>query len=239
MAKGRCVLSHAMQQSMRLERLAATLLDGPEHLHPPRSQDRHGWLTRALGISVQLTTPIPGGAVFRDPRRSVAIYVDDTPNRTRGFLAPIIRYASWDRLADLPRLGEPTCSWPDVQVRLGTMHSRRVTLAFVARLQRQLRRLPFVPHFSSRRAAPSGPAGGAPGLMRIFVWNGDQAVEYNASTSGVDQRLASLAIAGLELLHSQMKPLRLRGRWECYKSSPSADAKYWTWHYRPEPPVAT
>jgi hypothetical protein len=222
----------------RLHRVADALLEGPTSIRPPASEDRDGWLTRVLGIRLHLATPVPGRrmAVYRDPQQAIAIYVDGTANRTKGFLRPVIRHASWDRLADVTKLNDSIRPWPHVPVRLGTMQSRQITLAFVTRLHRRLRRHPFVPYFSSRRGIPPLRAGGGgPGHMSVFVHNGAQTIEYAAPTNGPDHGLARLVIAGLRLLQDQMQPFPLRGWSECYPFNPVADPAgtdaHWTWRY--------
>jgi hypothetical protein len=222
----------------RLHRYADALLEGPDFIRPPVSWDRFGYLTRAVSIRLRLATPVPGRriAIYRDPQQSIAIYTDDTVNRADRFLPPLIRYASWDRLKNLPVLNETDSPWPAVDVSLGTIVNRKVTLAFIGRLQRRLRRLPFVPYFSARRGIPPIRGNGIIGEMSLLVRNGAQAVEYRAPTSGPDQGLARLAIAGLQCFREQMKPLPLRGWKEFYSFTPATGPMdtdmFWTYRYK-------
>jgi hypothetical protein len=206
----------------QLHRVANVVLDGPTSIRPPASVDRNGWLIRAIALRVHLATPIPGKrmAVYREPEEAVALYTDDTANRTKGFLPPLIRYASWDRFADLRRQDRDS-SRPRVQVVLGTIGSRQITLAFIAQLQRRLRRLPFEPYFSTRRGVPPGRGGGPPGRMSIFVYNGAQEVDYTAPTRGPNRGLARLVIAGLRLFRNQIRPFSPRGWREYYPFNPA------------------
>ena len=229
----------------RLHRLADALLEGPAFIRPPVSRDRDGYLARDFGIRLHLATPIPGKrmAIYRQPHQSIAVYTDATMNRARGFLPPIIRYATWDRLKDLPQLNDTDRPWPHVEVTLGAMANRRAVSALILKLQQRLRRVPFVPYFSARRGVAKTVGGGLPGVMRFFARNGIQLIEYGAFTDGPDRGLARLAIAGMQLLREQLNPFSLRGWKEFYEFTPPAGPTntdlFWTWRYtRPGPRVA-
>lgn len=66
------------------------LLDGPEYIVPPVKIDDFAWYDSVLKI-VRRPPGIGKNAY------SFSIFVDNTVNRAQNFLAPLIRYAEWDR----------------------------------------------------------------------------------------------------------------------------------------------
>ena len=80
----------AFRQSWRrCRRIAGVLLDGPEAIFPP-SRGRGGWYEPVLSV-VRRTWPVGG-----DPYSAV-VFVDNTNNRHRAFLPPLVRFAWWEQ----------------------------------------------------------------------------------------------------------------------------------------------
>ena len=87
--------------------IAWELLDGPRSIFPLSRIDDFGWLKSVLTIK-NYSMGINKVSV------SCSVYVDNTVNRDKKFLTPIVRYAQWNRPKEFS--AKRFKRWPEVQI---------------------------------------------------------------------------------------------------------------------------
>ncbi|SDQ14916.1 hypothetical protein [Flagellimonas zhangzhouensis] len=123
----------------KLVRIGNTLIEGPNVIFNSIGQD---WLEKDLQI------------IFHYPENgrleSFSIWSDDTMNKEKGFLQPMIRNLTWDRRKDLDRAQkEPSTIFPKVDIQLGSIKkemSQELNEKFVQLQHSMIRNLEYVPY---------------------------------------------------------------------------------------------
>lgn len=88
--------------------IAHALLEGPRSLIPQTRIDHFGWLEPALKI-------VDYREIREFPSCSYSVFADNTINRMRHFLTPVVRFASWDRPWEY-RNRRRARKWPRVDI---------------------------------------------------------------------------------------------------------------------------
>jgi hypothetical protein len=114
----------------RCIRIGNQFIEGPRALFPPKRIDDYGWLEPQLRITL-----------YHGFKRleSIAVYVDNSMNRDKGFLPPMLRYCSWNRREDQKAAN----TWPSLELRLGRVRSRKAVSALITAIQHQAQTLRF------------------------------------------------------------------------------------------------
>ena len=195
----------------------SALVDGPRALVPPGSVDEFGWLEADCRIV------LIGSGYLR--AESVAVFVDNTVNRSRGFLKPMIRHAVWNRARDLRR--DP--HWQSVRVAWGTVSDWPTTRRLVKELQTGVRNLPFVAYGISR-ARRGAPINYVPrwGSFRVEVSNGAQYLKLSSPWLR-DDPFSETVYRVAATLTRQLVRITPRGWVERYERDLSQRRRHWDW----------
>ncbi len=150
------------------------MLDGPRSIFPLSSIDDFGWLESVLTIK-NYSMGINKVSV------SCSVYVDNTVNRDKKFLTPIIRYAQWNRPEELndKRLKK----WPEVKIIQHELtETEQCELdALLKALDVKISALQFaIGGLITDRGAPA-PIDNNIGFRNLgFIrWNGCQTIDFN------------------------------------------------------------
>ncbi|MFO0828719.1 MAG: hypothetical protein U0572_11310 [Phycisphaerales bacterium] len=127
---------------------------------------------------------------------SVSVFTDNTVNRSRNFLTPIIREVHWNREGEFSEPLDVVL----IQHRLGLVANWVAVQQVAKRLQRAALRPPFVPYGLSRtRGAPELEPRQPYADFHLMIGNGVQSMEFDSPalpsdplTATVERSLAEL-----------------------------------------------
>lgn len=95
-----------VKNKLRNRKIGSILIDGPEYIIPP-SKYSYGWYDQVYCLIDQ-----PMGV--NKKAFSYSVYVDNTVNRHKNFLLPLVRYVEWDR--DKEYSNNRIRNWPLVNI---------------------------------------------------------------------------------------------------------------------------
>jgi hypothetical protein len=216
----------------RTMRIAHELVSGPFSMHPPADQDSYGWLECAL----RLVRWAPG----HSPSESIAVYVDDSVNRDRDFLPPVIRYVRWERPTDLTRLPTSTSGWPTMTVDIGEIRDWHTVQRVAADMQRAICAPPFVVSgLTPDRTPPQADIAWEVGTLEVFTCNGLQSLEYRSPAITDGSAFTECFLASWAALRAQLLSIERQGWREHYARKPAIDpggrSHFGEWRYDPLP----
>ncbi|WP_154668190.1 hypothetical protein [Pseudoduganella violaceinigra] len=154
----------------RCLRIGRALIKGPTAIFPPKFIDSFGWLE----ADFRLTIKWPGPGLHE----SLQVFSDDTMNRDKDFLPPMIRRCIWKRAADM---ANPN-AWPSATVEIGYIQDHKRRDALLRDVHRKLPGLPFVElGLSTQRDVADLELDESEPEFRIWARNGVQSLEYWSS----------------------------------------------------------
>ncbi len=228
-------LSRAFYKSRaRCSYIGSALLEGPDWILPPTQLDDFGWLDPVLKI---IEYPIG----VRKTATAYSVYVDNTINREKKFLEPLVRYVKWDRQHEnaVKRIRK----WPKVMINQHILKpSEQVNLDRLLRsLDQSLSSIAFLTAgLISDRSDPSGcyPVDTnyeKPRFLRIERWNFCQRIEfgldeYAGLNNAIEEAARNLAEYIQQLCESDNKP-NYRERYSLNLKEMESQRK--DWFYRP------
>ena len=171
-------LSNALYKSRaRCSYIGSALLDGPDWLLPPTRLDNFGWLAPVLKI---IDRPIGNLKIAT----AYSVYVDNTINREKKFLEPLVRYVKWDRKHEYEVIR--IRKWPKVNINHHILKtSEQAELDSLLRnLDQSLSSITFlIAGLITDRSNPNGcypdeANNEKPRTLRIERWNFCQRIEF-------------------------------------------------------------
>ncbi len=197
------------------------LIAGPRVLVPRKEVTDYGWFEQDLRITLQSS---PFGKT-----ESIIVYSDSTMNKEEDFFAPVLRHCVWDQTDHSSKN-----SWPNVQIRLGSIQDQSVVHDCLTRIQASVGQMPFPTiGLSSDRDVPDVEHAANSRAYELYVRNGIQAIEYN-STQLENDPFATLIFEAHDLLVSQLELMDKTGWTERYEQDFKSDAfphPGWYWDY--------
>lgn len=206
-------------ETRRLLLVGRMLLIGPKKIFPA-GEDRHSFLEST--VLVQWRSGTAG------MWRSMQVYCDANGSDDIGYLAPMVRFASWHREKDVFVTRPP---WPDVSVELAMLPADSSDLqAGIRRLQEMVRQVPFVPHGLPTRRNFGECPGSDEGHLTVEIGSGWQTMTRSLEVAEAPP-LREFTVT----LENDLRRLALpvdRGVWlEWYDQSPvellQSDGWYW------------
>ncbi len=212
------------QEKLRRLKIGHKLIYGPRALFPPKTIDDFGWLEPDLRIIYWTAGMLTA--------ESIILFTDNTMNRDKNFLQPVIRHAKWHRLAD----AEESRDWPTVEISLSNFKDQRECVdTYIKKLQGKLTRLTFELNGLQTQRESSNQAfhisyDYGRGSFSVYSRNGAQSIEYH-SLAIKNDNLTELVLEGLLLLHSLAIPYSREGWRERYDFDLNeiCPTKAWDW----------
>ena len=195
------------------------IIDGPRALFPPKHIDDIGWLEPDLHIY-----ECKAGWHRSE---SITLLCDDTMNRERSFLTPMVRHVVWERQHDLDK----NSRYPHIHVRYGTVSDWTAVKRIGRQVQRALQTVPFIAYGHSKtRRGPNVKLATDGGEYRVMTRNGMQYIEF-ASPELADDPLVPVIRKAKDALQSLTVSIDSSGWREKYDYDiPSlAPQKSWEW----------
>jgi len=176
------------------QRIARALLDGPDFLIPPVKLDDFGWIEPVLRISVR---PLS----VNQPSYAYSVFVDDTINRDKNFLQPVVRRAYWNRPVEYKMMR--IMDWPKVDIIHHTLslNEQKAIHLQLLRLDKSFSQLEYCASgLITDRSSPRGcyPKGELPPARHLAIMrnNSCQFVEFALDEyAGKNMRLERAARA--------------------------------------------
>lgn len=213
--------------------IAWELLNGPRAIFPLSKIDDFGWLEPVLVIKHY-------SMGINKVSFSCSVFVDNTVNRDKKFLTPVVRYAIWDRPAELN--AKKFKKWPEVKIvqhELTAVEQKEIDVLLRV-LDTNISALQFaVGGLITDRSDPT-PVDDNVGCRNLAFmrWNGCQTIDFtfgdtNSQNTGLEQTLKDISdyIIGLcntpmEKYYRERYNTNLRDIYEFYD-------KVDFWDYRP------
>jgi len=198
------------------------LLQGPRTIIT--AHDAHGWLEKDIAVYLHY---------FGHNRlHHISLWSDDTINREKNFLPPVIRLAQWERQQDVERFqaGEAV-QWPSVTVSLGYIKAPFIHQLHIALLdiQQQVNSLQFAPMgLRRKRDVPCIPVSEQYIDFEIWMRNGAQSICYASPLLQADA-FCKKVFELKQLLLSSMQPFDYTGWKEKYTTSFAKEWHYWNY----------
>jgi hypothetical protein len=201
---------------------------------PPTRLDNFGWLDPVLKI---IDCPIG----VRKNAKAYSVYVDNTVNRDKKFLAPLVRYVNWDREYEIE--GKRIRKWPKIKVNQHILKkSEQAKLdSLLRKLDQSLSGIIFLTAgLIIDRSDPSGcyPDGAnyeKPRTLWIERWNFCQRIEFSLDeyaglNKAIEETARALAKYIQQLCESDNEP-NYRERYS--SNLKEIDSQRNDWFYRP------
>ena len=228
-------LSNAFHKSRaRCSHIGSALLDGPNWILPPTRLDDFGWLDPVLKI---IDCPIG----INKTATAYSVYVDNTINREKKFLEPLVRYVNWDREHEyeVRRIRK----WPKIKINqhiLKTSEQAKLD-SLLRNLDQSLSSITFLTAgLITDRSYPSGCYPDEanyekPRTLRIERWNFCQRIEfgldeYAGLNKAIEEAARDLAKYIQQLCRSDNEP-NYRERYSLNLKEMDNQRKDWL--YRP------
>jgi len=101
------MIKPSRQSKLRNQKIGSILLEGPEWINPSSKVNNFGWLEPVYSLINQ-----PMG--IRRNAFSYSVFVDNTINRHKKFLLPLVRYAEWNR--EIEYKSNRVRKWPIIKI---------------------------------------------------------------------------------------------------------------------------
>lgn len=101
------MIKPSRQSKLRNQKIGTILLEGPEWINSPARFANSGWLDPIYSLVNQ-----PMG--IRRNAFSYSVFVDNTINRHKNFLQPLVRYAEWNR--EIEYKSNRVRKWPIIKI---------------------------------------------------------------------------------------------------------------------------
>lgn len=222
------------QSRKRCNQIGRALLKGPYYVIPPVKVDRFGWLDPVLKI-VQHQ--------FGVERKDVAcsVFVDNTANREKNYLKPLVRYVEWDRVYEnkIKRIR----SWPKAEITHHVLQEdeQKELDSLLRKLDESLSKVEFLTAgLIIDRSDPSGcypetEPETLPRSLKIERWNFCQHMElFLGGYTGLNEKIEESARFIMSYIKQVCKDDNELNYRECYEHNlKEVDRSRDTWSYRP------
>src|SRR5438552_5334461 len=216
----------------RTSKIAFHFLDGPRSLIPRTGRDSSGWLEPVFRAR---SYPIGRNKVTG----SWSVFVDNTMNRTSGFLKPVLRSAIWNRPADIVEIRRrKIAKQPTVKIfhhKLSAAEAEWVNL-LLRRVDAEVSKISFLrTGLITDRRPPKGTKGIGFRDWQVTRENGAQSIEFDmgmANDRNLGLEIASKRLA--EYIELLCKTAPSKPHTERYNNDvTSMDSNPFHWDYLP------
>lgn len=215
--------------------IGKSLLEGPDWILPPTQLDDFGWLEPVLKI-------IDCSIGINKTATAYSVYVDNTINREKKFLEPLVRYVYWDRKheVEVRRIRK----WPKIKINqhiLKTSEQAQIDSLLIS-LDQSLSGISFITAgLITDRNEPDGCYPDdinykTPRTLRIERWNFCQRINFGLDEyAGLNENIREAAQNLSVYIQELCEPDKVPNYRERYSSNlMEIESHTEDWIYRPQ-----